>query len=239
MTIVYILSGAVAGFALAYIYLHKELAFSRRQTIEAQAALKAEQAHSEAAMKQQAQALRAEFKAISAEMIRTEGETLRTQHIHSLEALLRPLGRDIEGFKTQFVQGHSSLDGYIKALVEQTSALGREADNLAKALKGNTKLQGNWGEAVLANLLEASGLTEGRDYSLQKHFTDEKGKVLIPDVIVNLPAGRKVIIDSKVSLKAYTEYVASDSAVEQERLLKEHLHSVRQHIRELSGTEWA
>ena len=170
--------------------------------------------------------------------MRTQGDALREQHLHSLESLLKPLGHDIESFRSQFVKGHASLDGYIKALVEQTQSLGREAEDLAKALKGNTKLQGNWGEAVLANLLSASGLTEGRDYTLQSHVNDGRGSVAIPDVVVHLPENRNVIIDSKVSLKAFTDYVAADDALEQDRLLKEHVRSVRAHIKELGAKNY-
>ena len=133
----------IAGYAIGTLR-------SQREAIAAKAQLKAEQQHADEAMRKQAQALRAEFKAMSVEMMRTQGDALREQHVNSLEALLKPLGHDIEAFRTQFVKGHASLDGYIKALVEQTQSLGREADDLAKALKGNTKLQGNWGEAVLA-----------------------------------------------------------------------------------------
>ncbi len=222
----------IAGYAIGTLR-------SQREAIAAKAQLKAEQQHADEAMRKQAQALRAEFKAMSVEMMRTQGDALREQHVNSLEALLKPLGHDIEAFRTQFVKGHASLDGYIKALVEQTQSLGREADDLAKALKGNTKLQGNWGEAVLANLLSVSGLTEGRDYTLQSHVADGRGSVAIPDVVVHLPQSRNVIIDSKVSLKAFTEYVAADDALEQDRLMKEHLRSVRQHIKELADKNYS
>lgn len=222
----------IAGYAIGTLR-------SQREAIAAKAQLKAEQQHADEAMRKQAQALRAEFKAMSVEMMRTQGDALREQHVNSLEALLKPLGHDIEAFRTQFVKGHASLDGYIKALVEQTQSLGREADDLAKALKGNTKLQGNWGEAVLANLLSVSGLTEGRDYTLQSHVADGRDSVAIPDVVVHLPQSRNVIIDSKVSLKAFTEYVAADDALEQDRLMKEHLRSVRQHIKELADKNYS
>lgn len=222
---------AVVAFAAGYFLATIR---TQREAISAKARLQAEQQHADDNMKRQAQALRAEFKAISVEMMRTQGDALRQQHLNSLEQLLKPLGHDIEDFRTQFVKGHASLDGYIKALVEQTTSLGEEADALAKALKGNTKLQGNWGEAVLANLLSASGLTEGRDYTLQEHHADGRGSVAIPDVVVHLPQSRNLIIDSKVSLKAFTEYVATDDALEQDRLLKEHVRSVRQHVKELS-----
>lgn len=226
-----ILAGFAAGYALALLR-------HQRETVKAKSLLEAERTHSEEAMRKQAAALRAEFKAMSVEMMRTQGDQLRQQHLNSLEALLKPLGHDIEQFRTQFVAGHASLDRYIKDLVAQTSSLGQEADNLAKALKGNNKLQGNWGEAVLANLLGAAGLTEGRDYTLQQHVADGKGSTAIPDVVVHLPENRQVIIDSKVSLKAFTDYVAATDAAVQERLLKEHVRSVRQHVKELAAKDY-
>ncbi len=211
---------------------------ARVAAAEARARLQAETQHTEDAMRQQAQALRSEFRAMTAEMVRTQSDSLRTEHLHSLEALLKPLGKDIQDFRTQFVSGHASLDQYIKQLVEQTTSLGQEADALAKALKGNSKLQGNWGEAVLGNLLEVAGLTEGRDFTLQARTKDEEGRDLIPDVVVHLPAGRNMVVDSKVSLTAFTAYVATDEPAEQERLLKEHVRSVRQHIKELSAKNY-
>lgn len=232
LIIICVVLAFTAGYALATLR-------TQREAVQAKAQLEAERKHSDEGMRRQAAALRSEFKAMSVEMMRTQGDQLREQHLHSLEALLTPLGRNIEQFRTQFVTGHASLDRYISELVKQTSALGREADDLAKALKGNNKLQGNWGEAVLANLLATAGLTEGRDYTLQQQQNSEQGSRLIPDVVVHLPEHRNVIIDSKVSLKAYAEYVAADEAAVQEQKLKEHVRSVRQHIKELSAKNYA
>lgn len=225
------LIAAAAGYAFGTLR-------QQREAVAAKAELAAAGKHADEALRRQAAALRSEFKAMSVEMLRTQGDSLRTQHIHSLEELLKPLGHDIEAFKTQFVTGHASLREHISTLENRAKTLGREAEDLAKALKGNTKLQGNWGEAVLANLLSASGLTEGRDYTLQQRTEGEAGNVLIPDVVVHLPEQRNVIIDSKVSLKAYTEYVAADDRLTQEQLLKEHVRSVRAHIKELSAKKY-
>lgn len=211
---------------------------ARVATAEARARLQAETKNAEEAMRKQAEALRTEFRAVSAEMVRTQSESLRTEHIHSLEALLTPLRENIKDFRKDFVTGHNSLDLYIGQLVKQTTSLGQEAENLAKALKGNTKLQGNWGELVLKNLLEASGLSEGRDFTLQARTKDDEGRDLIPDVVVHLPENRNMVIDSKVSLTAFTDYVATDDPAEQNRLLKEHVRSVRQHIKELSAKSY-
>ena len=126
------------------------------------------------------------------------------------------------------------MDRYVRDLMEQTTAMGREAEELARALRSDSKKQGNWGEMILGNLLQASGLTEGRDYVVQAGTEDGEGRRLIPDVVVNLPGNRAVIVDSKVSLTAFTAYVAADDAEEQKRMLREHVASVRRHVKELS-----
>ncbi len=246
----------LAGFALGSLRSRKaaeeELRTWRNATEQARAEaaaaaarLEAERRHSAEAAQSQAQALRTEFRAVAAELARSEGNALRTEHLHSLDALLSPLGKDIAAFREQFLKGHADLDRHIRNLMEQTSAVGREAEDLARALRGNTKLQGNWGEAVLANLLEAAGLAEGRDYTVQARTQDEDGRDLIPDVVVHLPGERAVVIDSKVSLTAYADFVAAqaDASGENRKTvlregLKAHVASVRRHIKELSAKNY-
>lgn len=230
-TLLIAILAAIIGFLLGSLR-------SQREAIVARSQLEATQKYTEEMLRTQVATLRTEFKTISSDTMRIQGEALRNQHVHTLEELLKPLENDIDKFRTQYVAGNASLGGYIDKLVTQTATLGKEADNLAKALKSENKTQGNWGEVVLANLLSASGLTEGRDYSLQSRNINENGSVLIPDVIVHLPDNRNVIIDSKVSLKAYTDYVASDDTLTQDRLLKEHIRSVRQHVKELASKEY-
>ena len=192
LTLLLLAACAAAGYGLAYYRtrraLEAELQALRRQVAEAQAAradalarLDSERAFGQRQMQtltqqiqQQAEALRTEFRAVSADVMRTQGETLRTEHLHSLEHLLKPLGADIEAFRTQYVEGSAMLKQHLGDLRQQTASLTSEADQLAKALRGNTKLQGNWGEAVLTNLLEAAGLTEGRDFTLQARTRDDE-----------------------------------------------------------------
>ena len=241
---------AVAGYLLGMILTRRAgetaLSEAREAALQAKIRLEAfEQAHTESfktqaeALKAQTEALKAEFKNLSADAWRNESDALRKTHLAGLEALLKPLAKDIDTFRTQFVVSHTSLDHYMKELAARTDNLGREAENLAKALKGSSKLQGNWGEAILANLLEASGLTQGRDYTLQFHVSDGKGGTLIPDVVINLPDDRRLVIDSKVSLKAYADCVAAENDEERGKLLKEHVKSLRQHVRELSEKDYA
>lgn len=239
ITLITAIAAAAAGYFWGLHRMQQRLNRLEREAVEAQTLLKAEREHSEQALRKQAEALRAEFKAVSADYVKAQSDTLRTQHINSLEALLKPLGHNIEQFRTQFIEGNASLDRYIKGLIDQTATLGRDAEDLAKALRGNNKLQGNWGEAVLANLLSASGLTEGRDYTLQQRTPNGKGSSAIPDVVVHLPGKRNIIIDSKASLTAYTEYVAAETPEEQTKWLKEHLRSVRLHIKELADKDYS
>ncbi len=239
LSLLLVIVAAALGYAVGVLRTRRAtentLAAARQDTAAATARLEAERRHSAEALKAQADALRSEFRAVATDLARTEGRALRTEHLNSLEGLLQPLGKDIATFREQFLKGQADMDRYIKDLVAQTSAMGREAEDLARALRGNTKLQGNWGEAVLGNLLEAAGLTEGRDYTLQARTRDEEGHDLIPDVVVHLPGHRAVVVDSKVSLTAFTDYVAAEGDAEtQARLLKEHVASVRRHILELS-----
>ena len=229
---------AIAGFAIGKLrtrtMMATEVAKAREEVAAANARLAAERTFSAEALKTQAESLRKEFQAMASQMARVEGKTLREEHLARLTDLLAPLGKNIESFRTQFVSGHAAMDRYIKDLVEQTTAVGHEAGQLAKALKANSKMQGNWGEAILNNLLEASGLTEGRDYVVQEHTRDEEGRSLIPDVVVNLPGERAVIVDSKVSLTAFADYAVCEEEDERQRLMREHLLSLRRHVKELS-----
>ena len=126
----------------------------------------------------------------------------------------------------------------VNALREQTDRIGSDAANLTKALKGDSKVQGDWGEMVLESMLEGSGLRKDEQYFIQQSTTDADGNRLRPDVVVRFPEGRSVVIDSKVSLTAYAQAVATDDEAARERLLKEHLRSVKAHIDELSRKKY-
>ncbi len=239
-----VLMALLVGYVVGTLLSRRAAEQARAEAAAAVAALESERRHSAQAAEKQAQALRTEFRAMASDLAEREGRALRTEHLHSLDALLAPLGKDIAHFREQFLKGHADLDRHIRDLVEQTSAVGREAEELTRALRGNTKLQGNWGEAVLSNLLDAAGLTEGRDYTVQQRTKDEEGRDLIPDVIVHLPGGRAVVVDSKVSLNAYTDFVTAqnetteESIIAQREALQAHVASVRRHIKELSAKNY-
>ncbi|MDR1004227.1 MAG: DNA recombination protein RmuC [Prevotellaceae bacterium] len=122
----------------------------------------------------------------------------------------------------------------VSSLREQTMRIGSDAANLTKALKGESKTQGDWGEMVLETLLENSGLHRDEEFFVQQNVKSEEGNNLRPDVIVRFPEGRSVVIDSKVSLTAYTNALTADSDAERDRLLREHARSVRKHVDELA-----
>lgn len=237
-----IATAAAAGYAVGTLRarsaLSAEAEKARTAEAAAQARLEAERAHAAETLRTQVEALRREFRATATETARAEGLQLRTEHLHSLEALLAPLERDIATFREQFLKGQADMNRHVGDLMAQTTAMGREAGELAQALRGNSKVQGNWGEAVLGNLLEAAGLSEGRDYEMQARTRDEEGRERIPDVVVHLPDGKRVIIDSKVSLTAFTAYASCGDAAERDRLLREHVSSVRRHVRELADKHY-
>ncbi len=228
----------------------------RRQWAEARAEMlrQAEAARADDARRQEAEreearrqweekmsALRLAFDKLSAEHLRQQQESLKATNRESVETVLSPLRESIAAFKKDFTdrmvaQGQTDavMKDAIRRLAEQTSALGEGADRLARALKADPKQQGCWGEEVLKNILEASGMTEGRDFETQAAETDADGNRVIPDVKVMIPGQGYLVIDSKTSIKAYLDYMQADDEAERKRCLREHLDSVRRHYRELA-----
>jgi DNA recombination protein RmuC len=163
----------------------------------------------------------------------------------NIETLLNPLKEDIGKFKTKVEETYDkeskqrfSLEEKVKELIEQTNKVSNEANNLATALKGQTKKQGNWGEMILERILETSGLSKDREYFVQPNIKDDDGKNLRPDIIINLPDDRAIIIDSKVSLISYDRFSSSETQDEQKIHLGDHLKSIYGHIDDLSGKKY-
>lgn len=159
----------------------------------------------------------------------------------NISAILNPLDKKLKEFEDKIndsnlasVKRHAELGEKLRFLNEQNIKISEEANNLTKALKGNTKMQGNWGEMILERVLEKSGLTKGNEYDVQQSFTTQEGKRVIPDVVINLPGDKKMIVDSKVSLNAYERYVNAEDLTEQSAHLKDHLVALKQRVQELS-----
>ena len=186
-----------------------------------------------------------QFEKIAAQILEEKSGKFTEVNKANIEALLKPLGENISSFKKKVEETYDkeskqrfSLEEKVKELVEQTNKVSSEANNLATALKGQAKKQGNWGEMILESILQQSGLVKNREYFLQQTIRDEEGKNLRPDVLVALPDSRVIIIDSKVSLVAYDRFSSADSVEEQAIHLSEHLKSIYAHIDELSGKKY-
>lgn len=184
---------------------------------------------------------RLEFEKIANQILEDKSTKFTLANRVNMEALLKPLGENIETFKRKVEDTYDkeskerfTLEKSVKELIEQTNKVSSEANNLATALKGQTKKQGDWGEMILESILERSGLTKGREYTMQETIKDEHGNSLRPDVIVTLPENRRIIIDSKVSLVAYDRYTAAENNEGQLSALKFHIASIYAHIDQLS-----
>src|SRR5690554_930470 len=184
--------------------------------------------------------LKKEFERLAQQIFEQKSERLQANSKQTLETTLAPFKQQLEAFKTQVTQQYteelkqrSELTAQVSSLRELNKQMAAEAEALTKALKGDTKAQGNWGEVVLERILNQSGLREGHEYETQSHHRDEEGKSFKPDVIVHLPNDKDVIIDSKVSLVAYERYFNADDEAERMTALSEHVNSLRNHIKSL------
>ena len=165
--------------------------------------------------------LTAQFKAISGDIFDSRNKVFTSQTSSALDQLLRPFREQIENFKKQLdtsreadLSERASLKTEIQKLAKLNQQITEEAENLTKALRGEVKTQGTWGEMVLEKVLEKSGLVRGREFEVQESLKSPDGRRYQPDVIVHLPEGRDIVIDSKVSLVAYERLVASDNEIE-------------------------
>ena len=220
---------------------------AQRQALEKELAeLKAERERERARRADEIAALeqqqRLAFKNLANEILDEKSRQFKQSNRESLESLLNPFREQIEGFRKRVdevykgeIEQHSLLKNEICRLSEANLRISEEADNLTRALKGNSKVQGDWGEMLLETILDSSHLTKGIHYETQHNLKDEQGNNLRPDVILKLPEGKRIVIDSKVSLTAYVAYTESATPEDASRAVKDHLRSVRAHVDELSG----
>ncbi|HDZ8963972.1 TPA: DNA recombination protein RmuC [Aeromonas dhakensis] len=191
------------------------------------------------------QRLSQQFENLANRIFEQNSGNFRELNQNSLDLLLTPLKEQLEGFRRQVGETHAqetaqrhSLKFELERLAELNARMTEEAAALTRALKGDSKQQGNWGEVVLARILSECGLREGHEYHTQVNIEVDKGKRYQPDVIVHLPQDKDIIIDAKVSLTAYERWYNSDDELEKAVALKEHVASVRNHIRELGRKDY-
>ena len=188
--------------------------------------------------------LKKEFKILANSILEENSEKFKKQNKDQIGSILEPLGEEIKKFKKKiednnidFVERNTVLDQKIQSLNKLNEQLSKDANNLASALKGDSKTQGDWGEAQLEVLLEKSGLMKDVHYSTQGGYKDEEGNIKKPDFIVSLPENKHLIIDSKVSLTAYELFYNSEKDDQKENL-KNHIGSIRKHFKDLSSKNY-
>ena len=188
---------------------------------------------------------RMEFKNLANEILEEKSKKFTEQNRTNLDQILKPLGEKIRDFEKKVgetydkeAQQRFSLKEEVKRLAELNKKIAEDAENLTRALKGDSKAQGNWGEMILESILEKSGLVRDREYIVQPSFQADDGRRMQPDVLVSYPGNRSVIIDAKVSLTAYERLVDAGSPELREKHLKEHLVSIRNHVTELSNKDY-
>jgi DNA recombination protein RmuC len=186
-----------------------------------------------------------EFENLANRIFEEKSLRFTEQNKEKLNEILSPLRdriyefeKKVEESNKENIKGYSSLQQQLDLLRQMNQQITQEAKNLTEALKGQTKTQGNWGEFILESILEKSGLVKGREYVVQESFVDESGRRLQPDVIVNLPEKKSIVIDSKVSLIAYEKYISSEDEAEKSKALQEHIISIRSHLKNLSSKNY-
>lgn|SRR5690554_3434958 len=186
-----------------------------------------------------------EFENLANKILEEKSNKFTEQNKENIKNILNPLQEKIQLFEKKVEDSqkenigiHASLKEQLQNLQNQNLKITQEAENLTKALKGDSKMQGNWGELVLERVLEKSGLEKDREYFVQQSFANEEGKRIMPDVVIHLPDNKKMVIDSKVSLTAYERFTNEQDETLQQLHLKEHVTSIKRHIEQLSEKKY-
>ena len=192
------------------------------------------------------EALTNQFKNLANEILEDKSKRFTEQNVANLDALLKPLQTKLSEFKEQVNTSYGNearerfaLKSEIERLANLNLRMSDETRSLTQALKGDSKVQGNWGELVLESILESSGLRKGEEYLVQDSHTQADGSRLQPDVVVKLPEGRSLVVDSKVSITAYSRHAEASDTVVAEQELAAHIQSLRQHIQGLSSKNYS
>jgi len=186
-----------------------------------------------------------EFENLANKIFEEKSTKFTAQNKENMDQLLNPLQQKIQNFEKKVEDSHKetlvnnvTLREQIINLTSLNEKMSQEAINLTKALKGDSKMQGNWGELILERVLEKSGLEKDREYFVQLAHTDPQGNRVFPDVVIQLPDGKKMIVDSKVSLTAYEKYANEDDTILKATYLKEHVNSIRRHVEQLGDKNY-
>lgn len=186
-----------------------------------------------------------QFSHMAQQTLEQKSELFAKQNQANIDSILAPLKAQLGDFKQQVQHSHDSetkqrhqLQNELHHLKQLNQQMAQDALNLTRALKGDNKQQGNWGELILERILQESGLRDGHEYQTQSHHHNDEGKSYRPDVIVHLPDDKDIIIDSKVSLTSYEQYFNSESSAQQQIALRQHIASIRNHIKELSAKDY-
>lgn len=269
MELIYLIFGLLVGGVLGYLYASRQVAVLKsnmalqsrhadelrtedlRNFQQRMKELEAEQEKNKAA---EQKLLTAQFENLANQILKSNSSEFKEMSANSLKVLLDPLNDKIKDFKEKVEKCYGdeakerySLQQEINKLIQENQKISIDANNLANALKGESKTQGDWGEMILADILQKSGLKEGEQYFPQNTIRDENGELLKsdaeqlmrPDMVVVYPGERKIIIDSKVSLTAYVDYVNAEGKNTEKQKLKEHLASIKKHIDELSAKDYS
>lgn len=191
--------------------------------------------------KQNQETLQAQFKLLAESILEDKSKKFTVQNQVNIESVLKPLSERIEKFERAILETNrdniersASLKAEVQRLAELSVKVNQEAENLSKAIKGDVKAQGSWGEFILENVLEKSGLTKDSEYVIQPVLKNEEGRPSRPDVVVNLPDKKHIVIDSKVSLLNYEKYFNAVTLEEQQEELSKHLLSIKNHLKVLT-----
>jgi DNA recombination protein RmuC len=230
------------------VELQEQTARQRALAAELKTALEDERRQSAekiALLNEAREQLKHEFQNLAQRIFEEKSAKFADQNRVNLDGVINPLRQQLGDFKKRVedvydkeARDRAALQAEINLLKDLNQRIGKEALNLTRALKGDSKTRGNWGEVVLERVLEASGLQKGREYEVQVSAGDGQGKRYQPDVIVRLPEGKDVVIDAKVSLKDYEAFYNHEDPVEKEKSLKAHIDALRTHIRQLAAKDY-
>lgn len=235
--------------SLAVETLEEKLHTTHAQLVRAETRLEEQQHHmqeKEEFLRQARESMQVQFKTLAQDIFEEKGRTFKHENKSGLSEILDPLRTQLQEFRQRIdtihandLKDRTSMRHELEHLRSTSHQLNQEAVNLTRALKGENKFQGNWGEMVLERVLEQSGLRKGYEYDTQVNLRNEENRLLRPDVVVHLPEGKQIIIDSKVSLTAYERYCSAEDDAERQQALKQHVHAIRQHLISLGSKDYA